>query len=55
MPPVLKDYMAKVMALKHEQRPDYDGYRSMIQDAASKSGIDMNSGFVDDVTHELKC
>merc|ERR1719201_2237755 len=53
LPPVLKDYMSKVMALDHEQRPDYNDYRQMIQNAASQSGIDMNGGFVNDGSHDL--
>lgn len=67
LPTVLKRYMNSVMSLDYEQRPKYDEYTQMIDDAAANAGIDLNSGFVreattkdpetgeDTVSHELVC
>jgi len=67
LPSVLKRYMNSVMSLDYEQRPKYDEYTQMIDDAAANAGIDLNRGFVreattkdsetgeDTVSHELMC
>jgi len=54
LPDVLKKYMKEVMALAHDQRPDYQKYLRMIEAAAEQAEIDLQGGFVQ-ADGTLKC
>jgi serine/threonine protein kinase len=58
-PPVIKDYLKRVLHLKYDERPDYDVYQHMINRYAQQRGIDLDAGFLQKDTgrdtYSLRC